>query len=47
VTKSVGLVGVLVARNDLVEALTKQRQYGMTNPLVAFCMGLLAYRMGS
>jgi hypothetical protein len=34
VAKSVGVVGVLVARNDLVEALPKQRQYGMTNPFL-------------
>jgi hypothetical protein len=34
VAKSVGVVAVLVARNDLVEALPKQRQYGMTNPFL-------------
>jgi hypothetical protein len=34
VTKSIRVVDVLVASDDLVEALAKQRQHGMTNPFL-------------
>jgi hypothetical protein len=34
VTKSIRVVDVLVASDDLVEALAKQRQHGMTNTLL-------------
>jgi hypothetical protein len=34
VPQAIGVVGILVARDNLVEALTKQRQHGMTNALL-------------
>jgi hypothetical protein len=34
VPQAIGVVGVLVASDDLVETLAKQRQHGMTNTLL-------------